>query len=374
MTAAAASIWRVFDTPAKTLALGGLTLPLVLGPERAVRLAAAIGRGFGSSFINRKRLQRGVEHLREAFPDLDEVEHRRLALSAYEHIFKLGAEFSFAPRLLTEDAWPRHIALTDVSAPVRALLGSRPVTLITGHVGNWELIGYALALMGFPIHAVYRPIDNRALDGWMRETRRRRGLTLVSKWGAVRDIPKAMAMGNAAGFVADQNGGDRGVFVPYFGRLCSTYKSVGLMAMQFESPIVCGFARRLKPGEAVPPGTRAQPGFGGPGSLRYVAEIVDAFGPEDWNRYPDPLFYLTARYRRAMEVMIRRAPEQYLWMHRVWRARPPHERLDKPFPAALKEKLAWLPWMTTEELERIIERSERDRVEYRTNPPKKRKK
>lgn len=370
---AAASIKRIFDVPAKTVVLGALTLPLVTGPDRAVRAAGAFGRTFGSSFINRKRLQRGIEHLREAFPDLDENEHRRLALSAYEHIFKLGAEFSFAPRLLTEDGWPRHIALADVSASVRALLGPRPVTLITGHIGNWELIGYALALMGFPIHAVYRPLDNRALDGWMRETRRRRGLTLVSKWGAVRDIPKAMSMGNAAGFVADQNGGDRGVFVPYFGRLCSTYKSVGLMAMQFEAPIVCGFARRLNPGEPVPHGTRIQPGFGGPGSLRYVAEIVDAFGPEEWNRYPDPLFYLTARYRRAMETMIRRAPDQYLWMHRVWRARPPHERLDKPFPQALKEKLAWLPWMTPAELERIIERSERDRVEYRTNPPKKRR-
>jgi KDO2-lipid IV(A) lauroyltransferase len=373
VAASAVSISRIFDVPVMTLARGALTLPLVAGPDRAVRVAEAIGRRFGSGWLNRKRLARGVEHLREAFPDLSEQEHRRLAISSYEHLFKLGVEFSFAPRLLTEDAWPRHIALTDVSVPVRALLGSRPVTLITGHIGNWELIGYAMALMGFPIHAVYRPLDNRALDGWMRETRRRRGLTLVSKWGAVRDIPKAMGMGNAAGFVADQNGGDRGVFVPYFGRLCSTYKSVGLMAMQFESPIVCGFARRLKPGEALPAGARAHAGFGGPGSLRYVAEIVDAFGPEEWNRYPDPLFYLTARYRRAMEEMIRRAPEQHLWMHRVWRARPPHERLDKPFPAALKEKLAWLPWMTSEALEGIIERSERDRVEYRTNPPKKKR-
>ena len=247
---------------------------------------------------------------------------------------------------------------------MRPLLGDRAPMLITGHVGNWELVGYTMALLGLPINAVYRPLDNKSLDGWLRETRARRGLSLVSKYGALRELPKGLDRGVAAGMVADQNGGDRGVFVPFFGRLCSTYKSIGLLAIAHNSPMVCGYARRLAPGEAMP--TRGQvhnPDFGGKDSLRYVMEIVDVFGPEDWSKYPDPLFYLSARFRRAIEMMVRRSPEQYLWMHRVWRARAAHERLDKPFPAALKEKLAWLPWMTSDDVEKIVERSERDRVE-----------
>jgi hypothetical protein len=87
---------------------------------------------------------------------------------------------------------------------------------------------------------------------------------------------------------------------------------------------------------------------------------VDAFGPEDWSTHPDPLFYLTSRYRRAIEAMVRRAPEQYLWMHRIWRSRPRHERLGKPFPAALEEKIRLLPWVRDEDLGAIKAHSERD--------------
>lgn len=60
--------------------------------------------------------------------------------------------------------------------------------------------------------------------------------------------------------------------------------------------------------------------------------------------------------------MIRRAPEQYLWMHRMWKSRPRHERLNRPFPDTLRRKLESLPWMTQDELELIVERSEQDRA------------
>jgi KDO2-lipid IV(A) lauroyltransferase len=163
------------------------------------------------------------------------------------------------------------------------------------------------------------------------------------------------------GLVADQSGGDRGMFVPFFGRLTSTYKSIGLLAMQTGAVLVCGTARRLRPDEAPAPGA-LRTGFGsfGPPSMRYAIELTDVFGPEDWESQPDPLFYLTARYRLAMERMIRRAPEQYLWMHRMWRARAGHERHGKPFPPALRDKLLALPWLTAADVDAIVERSARD--------------
>src|SRR6185295_19043495 len=148
------------------------------------------------------------------------------------------------------------------------------------------------------------------------------------------------------GFVADQNGGDRGVFVPFFNRLASSYKSIGLLAMRFNATIGCAYARRVPDDK--------------PGTLGYRIECTDVFGPKDWNSHPDPLFYLTARYRRAIETMVRKAPEQYLWMHRIWRSRPRHERSQKPFPAALEEKIRLLPWITDEDVERIKDHSARD--------------
>ncbi len=355
---------RLFDKPLTLAVRSAMSLPLIAGVDSSVRMAGKLGRSFATSFMNKARIRRAHDHLAEAFPELDSVARNELAINSYEHLFKLGAELCFAPRLLTEDAWPRHILLGDPLGAVRPLLAAKPTVLITGHVGNWELVGYTMALLGFPINAVYRPLDNKSLDAWLRETRARRGLSLVSKFGALRELPKGLEKGIAAGMVADQNGGDRGVFVPFFGRLCSTYKSIGLLAIAHKSPVVCGYARRLAPGEPLPTnGQVHNPDFGGKDSLRYVMEIVDVFGPEDWSKYPDPLFYLSARFRRAIEMMVRRSPEQYLWMHRVWRARAAHERLDKPFPDSIKEKLAWLPWMSSDDVEKIVERSERDRFE-----------
>lgn len=359
---------RVLHAPLTVVLRSALDVALIAGMRPTAEAACAAGMAFAASPLNRKRLARAESHIAEAFPQLGDEARRELALRSYEHLFTLGAEIAFAPRLLSEDSWSAHLAFGEISSALRALLTERPTMLITGHVGNWELVGFGLALLGFPFHAIYRPLDNKPLDRWLRSTRERRGLHLLSKFGALRELKPVLERAEAAGFVADQNGGDRGVFVPFFGRLCSTYKSIGLLALTHNANVVCGFARRVPPGadpSEMPPGCR----FDAVGSLRHIVEVVDVFGPEDWARVPDPLFYVSARFRHAIERMIRRCPEQYLWMHRLWRARPPHERFGKPFPPALREKLSWLPWMTPEAVERVVERSARDAHDIKAGRP-----
>lgn len=348
-----------------------MSAPLIVGLPASLAVAGALGRLY--PLIGKKRVQRAADNLAQAFPEWSEEARWRAAVKSYEHLFQLGVEILYAPRLITQEAFTRHLVLSrGVQSALRELLRAGPTILITGHCGNWELVGYAISMLGFPMHAVYRPLDLRPLDAWLFETRARRGLTLVSKFGAVRALPPVLARGEPAGLVADQSGGDRGVFTPFFGRLTSTYKSIGLLAMKTGARLICGFARRLEDHEPTPDGPWRECGGQGrhfayhPGEmprLRYSLEVVDAFGPEDWEGQPDPLFYLTARYRRSIETMIRRAPEQYLWMHRIWRARPAHERHNKPFPPQLLRKLQSLPWMTPADVDAVVERSERDKRE-----------
>ena len=320
--------------------------------------ARRAGRAFGGARHNRKRLQRAMTHLRVAFPEWDDDTVQEHALASYEHLMMLGVEAASAPWLLAPQAWRRHVMIgTEVPETVQALLEGRPCVLITGHCGNWELLGYTISLLGFPLHALYRPLDMKPLDAWIRRTRQKRGLTLVDKFGAVTRLPSLMASGSPVGFVADQNGGDRGLFVPFFNRLTSTYKSIGLLAMQFDAAVLCGMARRMTTDEmAEHPRARLLSRHG----LGYSFERVDAIFPEDWKDQPDPLYYLTARYRHSIETMVRRAPEQYLWMHRIWRSRPRHERLDRPMPASLREKLQSLPWIGADDMAMIEEHSVRD--------------
>lgn len=325
-------------------------MAVVLTP--GVRPATRAGRWAGTKFakapFNRKRLMRAVDNLAVAFPEWEPEKHEAYGIESYAHLFALGAELAYAPRLLSESSWRRYVEIGDTGEAVKTLLNDRPCLLITGHCGNWELLGYTVAMLGFPVHALYRPLDSKPLDAWVRRTREARGLKLVDKFGAVRQLPGMVRNGAPVGFVADQNGGDRGVFVPFFNRLTSTYKSIGLLAMQFDATIVCGCATRQSGLET------------GSDNFQYQMNITDVIEPEDWKAHPDPLFYLTARYRRAMETMVRSAPDQYLWMHRIWRSRPRHERLGRPFPEQLREKLLTLPWITDDDLAQIEEHSVRD--------------
>ena len=357
----------LLDAPLSTLARTAMVPVNVVGYERAMRIADVMGRGLAA--IDRKHYKRAYNNLRDAFPAWSEEQLHECVVGCHRHLMKLSVEFAYTPRLLTRDAVHRHMMFTDMSKALHSLLRDRPTILITGHIGNWEMVGYAVSMLGLEMCAVYRPLDLRGVDDWVKRSREEKGLRLISKFGAARGVPAAMEAGFPVGLVADQSGGDRGVFTPFFGRLTSTYKMIGLLAMRFNATVVCGVARRLEHGERVPSGPldrsqfvhgkMATDGHREPG-IRYAVEVTDAYGPEDWNSQPDPLYYITARYRRAMEAMIRRAPDQYFWMHRIWRSRPAHERMNKPFPTSLREKMLALPWMTSAEVDAVVEQSDRD--------------
>jgi KDO2-lipid IV(A) lauroyltransferase len=111
-------------------------------------------------------------------------------------------------------------------------------------------------------------------------------------------------------FIADQNAGSKGLFVDFFGRQASTYKSIGLLAIHHEVPIIVGCARRL--------------------SDRFDYEIVvnRVIHPSEWTGRDDELMWITQEYTRAIEEFIRVDPSQYLWVHRRWKTRPKDEAAD----------------------------------------------
>lgn len=338
-----------------------MTAGQLFGLESSLEQMDRMGRGFSKLPFNRKQLDRCKDRIRFAFPDWDEDRVAHVAQGVWGHLFQLGAEMLYTPRLISTDSWHRHASFGQASEAFAEVLANRPVILITGHFGNWEMMGYTMGVVGVPVHAVYRPLDLKPLDRWVRQVREKRGMMMVDKFGAVRELPRAMQRGGMPAFVADQNAGDRGLFVPFFGRLTSTYKSVGMLAMQTGACIICGGGVRSP--RRGPDGVdvlhdhatgRWQDAMG------YRFDIHDVIRPEDWQDAPDPLFYITARYRRSIENMVRTAPEQYFWMHRVWKSRPRHERLRKEFPDNLKRKMLELPWMDEAEVERIVEQSERD--------------
>jgi KDO2-lipid IV(A) lauroyltransferase len=150
-------------------------------------------------------------------------------------------------------------------------------------------------------------LDNPYVNRWLLGVRERQGQRIVAKRGATDEVTQTLESGGMVAFIADQNAGPKGIFVDFFGRAASTYKSIALLAMRYEVPVVIGYARRRAEAFVFDVGTQ------------------DVIHPRDWKDQPDPLRYITQRYTRAIEEMVRADPGQYLWVHRRWKTRPKGE-------------------------------------------------
>ncbi len=272
-----------------------------------LRTARLIGRCMYR--LDRRHRNRALHNLARSFPEQSEQWREEMARRSMEHLVMLGVEVLFTTRLLRIDTWRRYIELDNLRDTVRLLLQrNQPIVMLTGHYGNWEILGYVLATLGFETVSVARPLDNPYINRWLLGVRERQGQRILDKKGAIAEVGDLLENGGTVGFIADQNAGNKGLFVDFFGRKASTYKSIGLLAMQYSAPVVIGYARRL--------GDR----------FRFRLAVQDIIYPSDWANQDDPLFYITQRYTAAIEQFVRDDPGQYLWVHRRWKTRPKGEQ------------------------------------------------
>jgi KDO2-lipid IV(A) lauroyltransferase len=318
--------------------LGARALTATIGAadvENNLRIAANLGTLLNR--LDRRHRERGEAHIRMAFPHWPEDRIAATCEASVQHLVQLAIEAIQVPREIHENTWPQRVELHENLSPALEVLNRPgPKIVLTGHLGNFEVLGYSMAVIGYDINAIARPLDNPLLSDWLYGIREAKGMTIIDKFRATDRMTAVLRRGGLLGFTADQNAGDRGVFVPFFGKLASTYKSIPLLALRYKCPVLCGYAHRVGPG------------------FRYELGAVDIFGPDDWTDQPDPQYYIAARYNRAFETMIRRKPEQYFWMHRRWKSRPRYEREGKEMPGSLRRKIENLPWMDQAAMDRLV--------------------
>jgi len=223
----------------------------------------------------------------------------------------LFVEVLFTTRLIRLDTWTRYVELENFREVVNLLVRrERGLVLLTGHYGNWEVLGYVLATLGFETTSIARPLDNPYVSKYLFDVREKTGQRIIAKKGATDEVTAVLESKGAVGFIADQNAGPKGIFVDFFGRKASTYKSIGLLAMEYQVPVVIGYARRV--------GDR----------FRYRVGVQDIIRPADWLAHDDPIRYITQRYTKAIEDIVRVDPGQYWWVHRRWKTRPKGEAAE----------------------------------------------
>lgn len=267
--------------------------------------AAAFGRFLGwlAYKIDRRHRLVAIENLHKAFPGkYTDAEIDAMVRGVYRHFLTVLMEIIFLPRRLHVNNWKRYIQVENGPVIVDALLCGRPLLLITGHFGNWELAGYSLGMFGVTIHAIARPLDNPYLDALMRRFRENTGQKVLAKHGDFGNMERILREGGALATVADQDAGQRGVFVEFFGRPASTHKAVALMAIEHNVLMVVAGARKA--------------------DGMYHMDIADVIAPEEYAGHPGAVKLITQRFTRALETLVRKAPEQYFWVHRRWKHQP----------------------------------------------------
>lgn len=281
-----------------------------LPPEVAFAGANLVGDLF--YVFDKKHRDRAQGNLRRSFPDMPEREVRRVARGSMRSLMALGVEVMFTPRLVRLNSFRRIVDMGDFRQALDLMLGRhRGLIMLTGHYGNWEVLGYVLAVLGFRTVSIARPLDNPHVNDYVLGVRERQGQLIIDKKGATDTIQRELERGGMVGIIADQNAGPKGMFVDFFGRKASAYKSIGLLAMNFDVPIVVGYARRK------------------PGRYAFTMGTQDVILPEEWKREADPLRYITQRYTSAIEAFVREDPTQYLWVHRRWKTRPKGEAPER---------------------------------------------
>jgi KDO2-lipid IV(A) lauroyltransferase len=258
--------------------------------------------------IDKRHRLVALDNLRHAFPDrYTDGELDVLVRKVYRHFCLMLAEILFLPRLVHHANWRRVLhfrSKAEANRMVELWISGRPVLMATGHFGNWEVSSYILGLLGLEFHGIARPLDNPYLDAWMRRFREAQGQRILAKKGDFDQIQSVLAKGGVLGTLADQDAGQRGLFVNFFNRPASTHKAVALLALEHNVPIAVIAAARLH-----------RP-------LEYLGLLEDIIDPEEYAGRPDAAKAITQRFTSGLENMVRRYPEQYFWLHRRWKHQP----------------------------------------------------
>ena len=261
------------------------------------RLAQRTGAAIGSLgwALSRRDRRRTLEHLALAFPDSPEPDRRRLGRDCFRHH---GTTLAECLHLFHRDCGfvDSVVEMRGWEEVEKARREERPVLIVTGHCGNWELLAAAINCRGLGMAVVARPLDEPEQQRMLAGLRERFGTPTIARGseGAARQLLIALRRGGALGMLIDQDTKVDGVWVPFFGRPAFTPVGAAKIALRQSTAVIPTFIERLPDG-------------------RHLATFHPCL------ELPEDSTEATALMTAKIEEQVRRVPEQWVWMHRRWR-------------------------------------------------------
>jgi len=250
------------------------------------------------------------KNLNIAFPEFDEQERHSIIRVMWEHLLLMGIEVALARRKIRDDNWSDHIRLFNVEPLLSLLHQDRPVILVTGHFGNFEIGGFSLGVLTYPSHSVARTLDNPYLNRFIKDFRESTGQFLIAKKGGSMEITRILEQNGLMALLVDQWAGRReGYYVNFFDRLTTTFKAIAILSLKYNAPIVVCYPLRQQNEE------------GQFQILKFDMHVTEFLDPMDLPPEIQNAKEITQWFTHALEAGIRQCPEQYWWLHRRWKGK-----------------------------------------------------
>jgi len=256
-----------------------------------------------------------LENLQGVFPDWSDRQRHVTARRTWEHLFLMVYEIAQAQRKIGESNWRQHIKIPGVERIVGYLLEPRPVLLVSGHFGNFEMAAYAAGLLGFPTFTMVRPVANPFIDRYVRQFRESKGQFVLPKEGSAAAVQRVLEAGESLAIVGDQSAGANGCWINFLGRPASCHKSIALFTLTAAAPMLIMYARRTS------------------GPLQFELGCSAVADPRDLPSELNDVRGLTQWYNDRLEALIRVTPDQYWWIHKRWKDKPERKRGAKKLAA-----------------------------------------
>jgi KDO2-lipid IV(A) lauroyltransferase len=265
-----------------------------------------VSAGFLGYLLDRRHVKIGLRNLAFAFRHKSLAERRRILRASYVNLGRSAAEYIrlggfFYRRLKQRVSYSRFEYWDEMN---RRYPGKGAI-ILTAHFGNFELLPAAHTLHGYQMTLVHHTQRFLAGDALMTYVRERAGITIIRKHAAARAVLKSLRDGELVGIPFDQNAKrSEAIFVPFFGEPAATSSGLARLVAISGVPVVPIFLVR---------------------QADRRSHRIEIFDEIELQRTDDPgadMEVNTGRFTHAIEEIVRRYPEQFLWTHRRYRTRP----------------------------------------------------
>lgn len=279
------------------LALCACTLLNLIPYRISIILAKLLG--WCAYYVMRTRRNITLDNLRRAFGDeMSDAQIRTIARRSFSELTLLFIEFIRIPKMLKN--FSKYVTIDRPEVIWNALEKGKGLIMISGHFGNWEMMGILSGLAGFPVYTIGRPMKNRFIYDYITSIRTSTGVQNISNKGVAKELIRHLRANHALAILFDQYAGSRGEPVPFFGRPAYTTTAVAQLSLHTGAPVLPLFVVREKDGT-------------------FTVHTMEPLEPVNTGNKKADYIENTRIYNEILETWIRTYPEQWFWFHRRWK-------------------------------------------------------